>query len=264
MIERKYDRLKFLLNDYGKVAVAFSGGVDSTFLLHVSRIVLGADRVVAFHVATGMQPPDEAESARECCDNIGVRFCLFRLDCFSWPQFLANPPERCYICKKKIFSTFLADKAVVEQGYALIDGTNHDDLFAERPGLKALAELGVSSPLAQAGLRKKEIRMLSKSMGLVGWDKPSASCLATRIPVGEQINEEKIRRVSACEDYLKNMGFAGVRVRLQNGMATVFVQRSDIRSVLKGDVTSCISDVFCAFGCRGVAFDPDGREDVEI
>lgn len=238
--------------------MAFSGGVDSTFLLHAACAVLGPDNVHAFHAASDLIATGEIRRVVSTLKTLGCRSRIFPLDPFVWPEFVANPPDRCYLCKKKIYQTFAS--AAQEAGIpALLDGTNTDDLLEERPGRKALLELQVHTPLAEAGLAKKEIRLLSREFALSTWNAHSLSCLATRIAPGEAITREKIFLVARCEDFLAGQGFFGTRVRLASGAATIEVVESDRERIMRNDVISVINDGMFRMGLRDVRVSPQGR-----
>jgi uncharacterized protein len=185
----------------------------------------------------------------------------FEIDPFMWPEFVANGSDRCYLCKKKIYQTFLTD-LIFTQGVMLCDGTNRDDLGQDRPGLRAVSELKVQTPLADAGFTKKEIRLLSREFGLSTWDAHASSCLATRIAQRERITREKILLVSRCESLLQKMGFFGVRVRLSQQTATIAVLRKDLPEMQKKDVFSAIKSNFLSLGLHRVVIDPQGRPDL--
>lgn len=223
---RAYQSLCAAIAPWGAVAVAFSGGVDSSLLLHAARSAL-SDRVVAFHVASPLQTSAEQQRATELAARCGCRLARFEVDPLAWPEFVANPPERCYLCKKKMYSRLIA--ALPEYGCAvLLDGTNADDLNDDRPGLVALRELGVQTPLAAIGIRKAEVRRCAREVGIPTWEAPSSSCLATRIPHGQPITQEKIAFAAMLEEYLGRQGFAGCRVRLGVDELRIEVREGDI------------------------------------
>ena len=253
----KFEKLQKIIRDAGKVAVAYSGGVDSSFLLKTVVDVLGAD-VIAFHAKTPLLPPGESDSAETLARQIGGRFLACTLDPLQWTEFQSNPPDRCYHCKKKIYSLFFSELAK-EKGYRLIDGTNSDDLLTDRPGLRAIEELGVYTPLAEAGLTKNEIRQLSYRLKLPTWDKISSSCLATRIPAGSEINSKKIELVRRCEEYLHHLGFMGCRVRLDHGDAKIELQKADIEGFTKGVNRESVTNFFTDLGIGRVFIDLVGR-----
>jgi len=238
--------------------VAFSGGVDSTFLLHTACALLGPDKVHAFHASSDLIATGETHRVVSTLETLGCHSRIFPLDPFAWPEFVANPPDRCYLCKKKIYQTFV--EAARETGIcALLDGTNTDDLLEERPGRKALLELQVHTPLAEAWLAKREIRLLSREFSLSTWNAHSVSCLATRIAPGEPITREKIFLVARCEDFLAQQGFSGVRVRLAGGAATIEVVESDRERIMENDVISVINAGLFRMGLRDVCVSRQGR-----
>lgn len=208
----KRDRLREILSGYGSVAVAFSGGTDSAFLLQAAHEALG-ERAVAVTAVSALLPARERGEADAFCRERGIRRIIFDPREMEIPGFSANPEDRCYICKKALFSRIF--EIARENGLAVVaEGSNTDDEGDYRPGLAALAELGAKSPLREAGFSKAEIRALSKEMGLPTWDKPSAACLASRIPYGEEITEEKLVRIDRAEQLLFDLGFREVRVRV--------------------------------------------------
>lgn len=221
-----YQTLCAAIAPWGAVAAAFSGGIDSTLLLHAARAALG-ERVVAFHAVTPLQTAAERQRVAELVSRFACRLVRFEIDPLGWPEFVANPPERCYLCKKKIYSQLVA--ALPEYGcHVLLDGTNADDLHDDRPGLMALRELGIQSPLADIGLRKEDVRKCAREKGIPTWDAPSSSCLATRIPHGQSITLENIGFVARMEEYLTGQGFPGCRVRWGAKNLTIEVRKEDI------------------------------------
>ena len=201
-----------------KVAIAFSGGVDSSYLLYAAK--RHAKEVLAYYVATEFQPQFEYEDAMRLAKDIGAEVKVLRLSALEIPKVAENPVNRCYYCKQGIFGAIW--KAAREDGFSvLLDGTNASDDAGDRPGMKALLELSVRSPLRECNLTKAQIRELSKEAGLFTWDKPAYACLATRIPAGEVITKEKLARTEAAEGFLFSLGFKDFRVRSKEGHARI-------------------------------------------
>ena len=242
--------LEEFFKDNGKVALAFSGGVDSAFLLYAASM-MGAD-ARAYYVKTPFQPRFELEDARRLADELGASLKVLEADVLSCPDITSNPPDRCYLCKRIIMGAIR--EAASEDGYELvIDGTNASDDVSDRPGVKALRELGVRSPLRECGICKDEIRRRSREAGLFTWDKSAYACLATRIPVGEPIDREKLEATERAEDFLRSLGFIDFRVRMMGRHARIQVResqlplvierRKDILSVLKGPYRGVLLDL---------------------
>lgn len=213
-----------------KAAIAFSGGVDSAYLLY-SAIQSGAN-VKAYYAKTAFQPGFELEDAKKLARQLGAEMEVLTLDVLSVPKVAENPANRCYYCKTALFSAMIA--AAKKDGFTLIlDGTNASDEAADRPGMQALRELSVRSPLRECGLTKKEIRRLSKEAGLFTHDKPAYACLATRIPTGDTITPGKLSRTEDAEAYLHSLGLRDFRVRTLGDIARIQVTESDLETVLK-------------------------------
>ena len=216
------DKKKMELSDFfaqnRKAAVAFSGGVDSSLLLYAAKRC-GAD-VTAYFVRSQFQPAFELADAERLSVELEVPLRVIGLDVLADERVRANPPDRCYYCKKRIFSA-ITDAARRDGFTLLLDGTNADDSAAERPGMRALAELSVRSPLRECGLTKARIRELSKAAGLFTWDKPAYACLATRITAGEPLTAEKLARTERAEDLLFSLGFSDFRVRSRGDTAVI-------------------------------------------
>ncbi len=194
-----------------RIALAFSGGTDSAYLLYSASKY--ADDVTAYYVKSAFQPEFEFEDAKRLAKELNVKLKVIELDVLSDNAIASNPPDRCYYCKKRIFSNIVS--AAKADGYeVLIDGTNASDAEGERPGMRALREIGVRSPLRECGITKADVRRLSKEAGLFTADKPSYACLATRIPSGVTITKEDLKITEAAEEWLKSLGFEDFRVRM--------------------------------------------------
>ena len=229
--EEKEKKLAVLLEKCMPLAVAFSGGVDSTYLLH-EAVKAGKEKVTALIMKTPSVPERELDEAVAFCKSRGISFFVLPADPFSVEGFRENGRDRCYICKHFLFSALL-EKAKEEGIPFVADGTNADDRKEFRPGLRALKELDIRSPLAEAGLTKKEIRELSEKEGLPTWNKPSFSCLATRFPYGEELTVEKLRRTEAAENLLAELGFTQRRVRVHGNLARIEVLPAEIPLLLE-------------------------------
>ena len=213
-----------------KAAIAFSGGVDSAYLLY-SATQSGA-KVKAYYAKTAFQPAFELEDAKKLANQLGAEMEILSIDVLSVPHVAENPKNRCYYCKTAIFSAISA--AAKADGFdLLLDGTNASDEASDRPGMQALKELSVRSPLRKCGLTKKEIRRLSKEAGLFTYGKPAYACLATRIPTGDTITPEKLSRTEEAEGYLHSLGLRDFRVRTLGDSARIQVTESDLETVLK-------------------------------
>ena len=213
-----------------KAAIAFSGGVDSSYLLYTA--VEAGVKVTAYYADSAFQPAFEREDAFRLAKDVGAELKVLPLSVLEVPKVAENPANRCYYCKRAIFSALIA--AAAADGYDLIlDGTNASDQVSDRPGMEALRELSVRSPLRECGLTKSEIRELSRQAGLFTWDKPAYACLATRVPTGETITAEKLEKTEKAEDFLRSLGLRDFRVRLLSGCARIQVPEEQLELVLK-------------------------------
>jgi len=254
--DEKLEKLISILKGYGSLLVAFSGGVDSTFLLKVAVDTLG-DRVVAFTEASPLHQSWELAEARELAEQFGVRHIIIEADELEDPDFAANPVNRCYLCKKVIYGG--AIRIAAELGLAQIaDGSNVDDQKDYRPGRQALTEMNIRSPLLEAGLTKDEIRAASRSLGLPTWNRQPLACLASRFPYGTTITVQKLRQVEACETFLRDEGFATFRVRYHGDTARIEVGGDDIMRLSSSPLRERVVAHFKAAGFTYVALDLEG------
>ena len=226
----KYEQLKNALSSLGRAAVAFSGGVDSTFLLAAAHIALG-DRVTALTVRSPLFPARESDEAAAFCESEGIKHIVIDVDPLCIPGFAENPPDRCYKCKRVLFSRMKqeAESLGIQN---VLEGSNVDDTGDYRPGMRAVRELSIKSPLLDAGLKKSEIRALSKELGLKTWQKPSFACLASRFVYGETITREKLLKIERAERFLFSLGFTQVRVRMHGDTARIETDPSEFSKVL--------------------------------
>ncbi|MBU8920560.1 MAG: ATP-dependent sacrificial sulfur transferase LarE [Bacteroidales bacterium] len=252
----KLETLKTVLGGYQKAAVAFSGGVDSTFLLGVAREVLG-ERVIAVTAIASFISSREVGEARDFAASLGVRHEIIEVDLGDISLFEENPPDRCYHCKKALFSRILAVAEGLECE-VVMDASNTDDTKDYRPGMKALYELEIKSPLREAGFAKSDVRAVSKELGFPGYDRPAAACLASRIPFGEDITEAKLQRVELAEAVLASEGFRVNRVRVHGDLARIEVAPEKLDDLADYAMRARISERLRDLGFRYITVDIEG------
>jgi uncharacterized protein len=229
-LQAKQDELQRILQKLNNVAVAFSGGVDSTLLLKTAHHFLGS-RVLAVTVRSGLVPKREIEGAVQFVRQEGIEHVVVDVDELNIAGFSQNPTNRCYLCKIAVFSQI--QRIAAERGIPhILEGSNADDVHDYRPGMQAIKELGILSPLREAGLTKQEIRQLSCEWGLPTWNKPSLACLASRFPYGEEITRERVAMIDAAEQYLWDAGLRQVRVRFHGGLARIETDEESLHWLL--------------------------------
>lgn len=222
--------LRDFFQECPKVALGFSGGVDSAYLLYAA-LDHGA-QVRPYFIKTAFQPQFELEDARRLCAQLGVELTVLELDVLQIHGVAENPPDRCYHCKRALFGR-LRQQAQADGYTVLIDGTNASDDAGDRPGMRALGELSVRSPLRECGITKAQVRALSKEAGLFTWDKPAYACLATRVPTGEAVTPETLRKVEAAEEALFSLGYSDLRVRVFHGAARLQLPGQQLEQAAK-------------------------------
>jgi uncharacterized protein len=256
MSENKLEQLQNYIKELGSVAIAFSSGVDSTFLLKVAHDVLG-DKAIAVTARSCSFPKRELDEAKAFCQKEGIKHFICDSEELEIEGFSQNPPNRCYLCKRELFEKII-DIAKENDIKYVAEGSNMDDNGDYRPGLIAVAELEVKSPLRAVGLSKAEIRTLSKELGLPTWDKQSFACLSSRFVYGESITEEKLNMVDKAEQLLLDMGFHQIRVRIHDKLARIEVDPCEFEKLIEKDTREEIVSKFKSYGFTYVSMDLAG------
>ncbi len=254
--QAKLLKLKTILQNMGEVTLAYSGGVDSTFLLKVATDTLG-NRCLGVLAISPTFPSREYERAIHTARSMGAQIRVLHTYELENENFVRNPVNRCYYCKSELFGRIAG--LAGEEGYRnFIDGSNVDDLRDHRPGRRAMKEKNVRSPLQEAGLSKNDIRELSREMGLPTWDKDALACLSSRFPYGERISIRKLKRVDAAENYLKDLGFNNVRARHMGHSVRIEVDPGQVALLLEAGMREKVEKRLRAIGYKEVSFDPEG------
>ena len=255
-LQNKLDILRKCIGDLGSLAVGFSGGVDSSLLIFVAHEVL-KDKAIAVTCVDGAVPERELNEAKAFCRDRGIKHIVCPVNPMKDEEYRKNGPDRCYYCKKGVYSEIkkIADREGITY---LAEGSNMDDLGDYRPGLRAVEELSVKSPLREAGLNKADVRAISKALGLPTWSKPAYACLASRFVYGEEITEEKLRMIDLAEQFLIEQGFPDERVRLHGNMARIEVPPKDIPRLASDRVREAVFKRFKEIGFTFVTLDMQG------
>ncbi|MHB8124441.1 MAG: ATP-dependent sacrificial sulfur transferase LarE [Desulfitobacteriaceae bacterium] len=255
-VQDKFTALKIRIEKLGSLAIGFSGGVDSTFLLKVAHDILG-DKALAVIAKSSTYPEREFRQAEDFVNKMGIKHVILVSEELDIEGFSANPVNRCYFCKKELFTK--VSEVALDNGIQYIaDGSNLDDLNDYRPGMLATKELHVVSPLKDSGLTKDDIRLLSKEMGLPTWDKPAFACLASRFPYGQEITAEKLGMVDKAEQYLLDMGFRQVRVRHHGELARIEVSVNERKKFFDEEIMDKVQVRLKEFGFTYISLDLQG------
>jgi len=253
----KIKHAKNIINEYKRVIVAFSGGVDSLYLLNLAVEALGQENILAVTVKSPLSTVGEAENAKYLSDSLGVEHIIVELDELSESKIASNPIDRCYHCKKFRYEQLV--KLKDDRGYgAVLDGSNFSDLGDYRPGMRACEELGIISPLKQAEFTKDEIRQQLKDLGIKQWNTPSRACLASRIPYGDMLTEEKLTLGDNSERFLMSLGFKDMRVRLHGNIARIELPKKSMNILFEENLTEVIIKELKKYGFKFVTLDLEG------
>ncbi len=253
LLLEKYSQLTEYLKSLGSVAVAFSSGVDSTFLLHAAKEALG-DQVIAVTASSCSFPERELQETKAFCSEHGIQHFIVKSEELEIEGFSRNPVNRCYLCKHELFEKIraIADERGIKE---IVEGSNLDDDGDYRPGLKAVAELNIKSPLRSIGFSKEQIRILSKYLGLPTWNKQSFACLSSRFPYGEEITEKKLKMVDRAEQFLIDLGFDQLRVRIHDKIARIELAPSEFDRFMEEKIRRCVHEEFRKIGFDYIALD---------
>lgn len=256
-LRKKVERLRDIFQSMGRVVVAYSGGVDSTFLLRMARDTLGKENVLAVTALSPLYPERELRGAEKMAGEMGVRHLLIESNELKIEGFSKNPTNRCYFCKRELFGE-LRKLAQQEGISSVVEGSTLDDEGDYRPGKRAIGELKIRSPLVESFFTKSDVREVSKHLGLSTWDKPSFACLASRFPYGQEITEEDLRKVSEAEEFLVRLGFKQVRVRHYKDLARIEIYREEIGRLLDDSIREKVVEHLRKVGYKYITLDLQG------
>ena len=257
MTQEKLEKLKSIFESYGSVLVAFSGGVDSTFVLKVARDVLGKKRVKAGTAKSASLPRRELEESSQLASLVDVEHLVIETRELEKPGYAENSPDRCYFCKETLYETL--QPIAEREGFKVIcNGTNLDDLGDYRPGLRAARDFSVRSPLVEAGFTKADVRYFSRVLGLPTWEKPAMPCLSSRIPYGQEVTPGKLSQIEQAENFLRDLGLRTVRVRHHGDVARIEVAREEMEQFFDERFQEQVAAALKSFGFHYIALDLEG------
>ena len=255
-MDTKFEQLKGILREANGVLVAFSAGVDSTFLLKVAHMALG-EHAIALTASSPTAPPGELEAAKDFTKSLGCRHIVLESNELANPSFVENPANRCFFCKDELYR-ICRDQATELGIETIVDGTNLDDLKDVRPGLKAANQWGIRHPLVESDMTKDEIRRYSRELNLPTWDKPSSPCLSSRFPYGTEINLERLNKIAACEVFMKELRFREFRVRYHGDLARIEVSPNEFDRLFEKSTRDAVVRKFKEVGFSYVSLDLQG------